>query len=128
MFGFIISSFIVLSFRFVKVSLRLHREASAVHYMIRSGHAPAVCRAEIEDVIRKNVEQPMNGIGLDEVKSEYGMYSTDDEAEQIEIHQECKSETDLQELLRRSTALSFAEDVTFNKVNPSASPPPLMEA
>ena len=79
-------------------------------------------------IAQMKVEQPMDGIDLDEVKSEYGMYSTDDEAERIEIHQECKSETDLQELLRRSTALSFAEDVTFNKVNPSASPPPLMEA
>ena len=74
------------------------------------------------------VEQSMEGIDMDEVKSEYGIYSTDDEAEQIEIRQECKSETDLQELLRRSTALSFAEDVTFNKFNPSASPPPLLES
>ena len=78
-------------------------------------------------ISQMKVEQPMEGIDLDEVKSEYGIYSTDDEADQIEIQQECKSETDLQELLRRSTALSFVEDITFNKINPSASPPPLME-
>ena len=72
------------------------------------------------------VEQSEEGIDLEEVKSEYGMYSTDDEIERIEIHQECKSETDLQELLRRSTVLSFAEDVTFNKMT-STSPPPLIE-
>ena len=68
------------------------------------------------------------GIDLDDVQSEYAAYSADDEMEQIELEQVCKSDTDICELMRRSATISFTEEATFNKLYMSTSPPPLLES